>query len=378
MQSDTRKIRLIYSYNGANFSGSQRQPHDISVEDALNLALNRVGIFEPIISSSRTDKGVHALSQVSTTHCLGFWNLERLRELINRHSHPYIHIKKIEFVSEIFHPRYDATSRSYAYILNHDTYKPFLADFCYFYPKIDLNSLNSSLEIFKGEHDFSNFMKVGSDTKSPIREISQSFAYRHKNLTIIKFRANGFLRSQVRLMVANALKSAKNGEKFSIDRAITRIPAPPNGLYLQRIFYDEGEVFMQNLIQNIKDNTHSIAIVGLSPDETKPSHIVAKFLLENGYKIYPIYPKFDEILGCRVYRDLDEIDDKIDSVVMFRKGEYAEVLIDKIINLGIKNFWLQLGIENKIAKEKAIKNSINFVENRCIMVEFKKLTEGKK
>ena len=111
-------------------------------------------------------------------------------------------------------------------------------------------------------------MKSGSDEKSPMREIFRAYAFSHKDYTIIKFCANGFLRSQVRLMVANALfalrkiekmylKSNSNLSKFGknldenfngdlaqicreilrIDAPLTRIPAPPNGLYLQRVFY---------------------------------------------------------------------------------------------------------------------------------------------
>ncbi|QKF64805.1 CoA-binding domain-containing protein [Campylobacter corcagiensis] len=125
-------------------------------------------------------------------------------------------------------------------------------------------------------------------------------------------------------------------------------------------------------INEILKTAKNIAVVGLSPDESKPSHYVSKFLQEKGYKIYPIYPKFDEILGEKVYRDLSEIKDKIDIVVMFRKGEFADVLIDEVIEKGIKTLWLQLGITNENAKEKALKNGVNFIQDRCIMVEYKK------
>ncbi|ELJ5669119.1 CoA-binding protein, partial [Campylobacter coli] len=64
------------------------------------------------------------------------------------------------------------------------------------------------------------------------------------------------------------------------------------------------------IIDKILNNTKTIAIVGLSPDESKPSFMIGQFLQENHYKIYPIYPKCDEILGERVYRSLDDIDEK--------------------------------------------------------------------
>ena len=129
---------------------------------------------------------------------------------------------------------------------------------------VNINVLNEILHIFIGKHDFTGFMKSGSDEKSPVREIFRAYAFSHKDYTIIKFCANGFLRSQVRLMVANALFALRKIEKMRlnlnskfgkidanfngnlvqicreilrIDTPLTRIPAPPNGLYLQRVFY---------------------------------------------------------------------------------------------------------------------------------------------
>ena len=86
------KIQLIYSYDGSKFQGSQTQPHENGVEDELSRALAHVGIFEKIVSSSRTDKNVHAINQSSSVVCGDhFKNLEHLKELINRHAHPNIH-----------------------------------------------------------------------------------------------------------------------------------------------------------------------------------------------------------------------------------------------------------------------------------------------
>jgi len=235
--SERVKLKLIYSYDGSKFSGSQSQPHGRGVEDVLRAALGRVGIFAPLISSSRTDKGVHALRQVSCVECTVHWELLRLKELINRHCAPYIFVQHISQVPRDFHPRYDAVARCYRYVLNHGRPSPFLSDFCVFYPRIDLATLNAALANFIGEHDFSEFMKSGSDIKSPVRELYVARAYSFRNLTLINFKANGFLRAQVRLMVANALKSVQSGRKISFSRALSRIPFPPNGLYLSGVSY---------------------------------------------------------------------------------------------------------------------------------------------
>ena len=235
--SERVKLKLVYSYDGSKFSGSQSQPHRRGVEDVLRAALGRVGIFTPLISSSRTDKGVHALRQVSCVECTVHWELPRLKELINRHCAPYIFVRHISPVPRDFHPRYDAVARCYRYILNHGRPSPFLSDFCVFYPRVDLAALNAALANFIGEHDFSEFMKSGSDIKSPVRELYVARAYSFRNLTLINFKANGFLRAQVRLMVANALKSVQNGRKISFSQALSRIPFPPNGLYLSSVSY---------------------------------------------------------------------------------------------------------------------------------------------
>ena len=235
--SERVKLKLVYSYDGSKFSGSQSQPHGRGVEDVLRAALGRVGIFAPLISSSRTDKGVHALRQVSCVECTMHWELPRLKELINRHCAPYIFVQHISPVPRDFHPRYDAMARCYRYVLNHGRPSPFLSDFCVFYPRVDLAALNAALANFIGEHDFSEFMKSGSDIKSPVRELYVARAYSFRNLTLINFKANGFLRAQVRLMVANALKSVQSGRKISFSRALSRIPFPPNGLYLSGVSY---------------------------------------------------------------------------------------------------------------------------------------------
>ena len=235
--SERVKLKLVYSYDGSKFSGSQSQPHGRGVEDVLRAALGRVGIFAPLISSSRTDKGVHALRQVSCVECTVHWELSRLKELINHHCAPYIFVRHISPVPRDFHPRYDAVARCYRYVLNHGRPSPFLSDFCVFYPRVNLAALNAALANFIGEHDFSEFMKSGSDIKSPVRELYVARAYSFRNLTLINFKANGFLRAQVRLMVANALKSVQSGRKISFSRALSRIPFPPNGLYLSSVSY---------------------------------------------------------------------------------------------------------------------------------------------
>ncbi|MDL0089220.1 tRNA pseudouridine(38-40) synthase TruA [Campylobacter gastrosuis] len=239
------KIQLIFSYDGSKFQGSQTQPHQNGVEDALAKALTHVGIFNKITSSSRTDKDVHANNQSASVECgEHFSDLERLKSLINRHARPHINVKFIRRVGDDFQPRFDAVARSYRYVISHDKFSVFRADYELFLPKFDTKKANELLSLFIGRHDFSQFMKTGSSTKSPVREIYKAFCYEYKNKTIIVFKANGFLRGQVRLMIAVLLKALgrKNGDELIKNQlenkaTLTRIPAPPQGLYLNRVHY---------------------------------------------------------------------------------------------------------------------------------------------
>ena len=127
-------------------------------------------------------------------------------------------------------------------------------------------------------------------------------------------------------------------------------------------------------IKEIFESVKTIAVVGLSPDSSKDSHKVAKYLQEVGYKIVPIYPKEDEILGERVYRSLAEVPFTIDMVDIFRKPQAFDAIADAAIARGdIKVFWGQLGLVNNAAAQKAEDAGMQVVQNHCSMVEHKAL-----
>ncbi|MBL0721310.1 MAG: CoA-binding protein [Sulfurovum sp.] len=118
----------------------------------------------------------------------------------------------------------------------------------------------------------------------------------------------------------------------------------------------------------------TIAVLGLSPDETKASHKVAKYLQSVGYKIIPVYPKKDIILGEKVYRSLAEIPDRVDMVDIFRKPAAFDAIADASIKRGdVKVFWGQLGLVNNEASEKAKEAGMIVVQNHCSMVEHRAL-----
>ena len=130
---------------------------------------------------------------------------------------------------------------------------------------------------------------------------------------------------------------------------------------------------MPSDLGQILSSAKNIAVVGLSPDESKPSNEVAKFLIERGFNVFPIYPKSDEILGRKVYRNLIQIDQDIDIAVMFRKGEFASELVKDAVKKGVKTLWLQIGITNYEVGAIVRENGINFVQDKCIKIELQRL-----
>lgn len=127
-------------------------------------------------------------------------------------------------------------------------------------------------------------------------------------------------------------------------------------------------------IKAIFTEVKTIAILGLSPDETKDSHRVAAYLQKAGYTIIPVYPKGETILGEKVYRSLEEIQERVDMVDIFRKPDALDAIASVCIARGdVKVFWTQKGIVNNAAAQKASDAGMRVVQNRCSMVEHRRI-----
>ena len=127
-------------------------------------------------------------------------------------------------------------------------------------------------------------------------------------------------------------------------------------------------------IIEIFNNTKTIAIAGLSPDSSKASNMVAVYLQNAGFKIVPVYPKEDAILGEKVYRTISEIPFKIDMVDIFRKPDAIAEIIDEAIKRGdVDTVWTQLGLVNNEAAAKAKEAGLKVVQNKCTKIEHRNL-----
>ncbi|MBN2768030.1 MAG: tRNA pseudouridine(38-40) synthase TruA [Campylobacterales bacterium] len=239
------RIKATLEYDGSLFKGFQSQKNTKNtVAGHLQNALLSLEIKDKIIASGRTDAGVHASNQVIHFDIPEFWNdTEKLQQEINKKL-TGICIKKIENVNDDFHARYSAKKRQYRYIFQ--TKKPdvFHERYVSFYENVDKKLLQEALSCFLGEHDFKNYSKNGSEPKSTVRNIYKTIVYRYKEYHIITLEANGFLRSQVRMICADAIRYAQKKielktikEKLiTLDSFHTK-PASANGLYLSRVFY---------------------------------------------------------------------------------------------------------------------------------------------
>jgi len=235
------RVALHLAYNGTHFLGSQTQKETSNtVLGELENVLQKLGIEQRVVASGRTDKGVHSTMQVCHIDLPPYWNdIKKLQRVLNKMLCDALHVKRINHVKDDFHARYSAKKRTYRYIIKTTQSNPFEKDFVTFLQTIDFEKIEQNIKLFIGEHDFKQFMKTGSDVNSTTRVIYKAFAYKYKEYIVLNFEANGFLRSQIRLMVGALLQLNENEikEQLTCRKKHKIKPAPPNGLYLSKITY---------------------------------------------------------------------------------------------------------------------------------------------
>ena len=130
-----------------------------------------------------------------------------------------------------------------------------------------------------------------------------------------------------------------------------------------------------NAIKELLRTSRVIAVVGLSADEDKPSNVVARYLMDKGYKVIPVNPGQETILGQKSYKSLADIDEKVDIVDIFMKAEKVLPFVRDAIRLRPSAIWLQLGIVNEEAKSVADADKIMFVMDKCVKQEHTRLLQ---
>lgn len=240
-----QNIKITYSYDGSNFFGFQRQPFKRTVQGELEKILSK--IFKQdinLISSGRTDRGVHAKMQVS--NFMGDMNFppQKLKYILNRGLPEDINILNVEIERDDFNARFDVKRRHYEYILSMQK-DPFRARYeGYIDKNIDCKKLNEILQQFVGVFDFNVFRTSDCGSKTSIREIYEIDTQKIDEYRIkIHIVGNAFLKSQIRIMVQTALLEYFNGGNLINERLnnptkkFIKKVASPNGLYLSKIEY---------------------------------------------------------------------------------------------------------------------------------------------
>jgi uncharacterized protein len=126
-------------------------------------------------------------------------------------------------------------------------------------------------------------------------------------------------------------------------------------------------------IKEILEKYRTIAVVGLSSQTWRPSYSVSQYMQSVGYRIIPVNPGETEVLGERAYPSLDDVPEPIEIVNIFRRPEYVPDIVETAIRLQAPVVWMQLGVANQAAADRAIAAGLEVVMDRCILVEHRAL-----
>ena len=129
-------------------------------------------------------------------------------------------------------------------------------------------------------------------------------------------------------------------------------------------------------LRRILARSRTLAVVGLSAQWYRPSYFAAKYMQDHGYRIVPVNPRYTEVLGQTCYPDLRSIPHPVDLVDCFRKASDIPPIAEDAIAIGAKVLWMQLGIVNEAAAQRAVAAGLDVVMNRCVKIEHARILGG--
>lgn len=247
-----RKFKIYLEYNGANYSGWQKQNNAKSIQDTLVKAINAAfknnkgeNKFIDLQASGRTDAGVHAIEQVAHLTCDTMLAPEILKMKINDELPSDINILEIEKADNKFHARHSAKSRQYLYVISkrrtafEKRYVWWIKD------KLDVKKMKDAAKLFEGMHDFKSFSDDDPEYKSTKCMIESISVEDTPEKILIRIKASHFIWKMVRRIVG-VLAETGRGNKTN-DDIITflnskseepaKFTAPPSGLFLEKVYY---------------------------------------------------------------------------------------------------------------------------------------------
>ncbi len=247
-----RNIALFLTYEGTAYHGWQMQKHDVTVQQTLERALAMVlGHPAKCTGCGRTDAGVHAKRYVANFQTSARIPADRLPYALNTHLPEDIVVTGAQEVPERFNAIGSCVRKEYTYLIYNSRIRdPFYVNRAWFYPKhLDEEIMRRAAQQFVGTHDFAAVRNVGTETRSTVRTVHYFDVERQGEKIFLRVCANGFLYNMARSMVGTVVYAAEGkfppeaiaGILERGDRTAAGPTVPPGGLYLTRLWYDDGE-----------------------------------------------------------------------------------------------------------------------------------------
>ncbi|MCR4998603.1 MAG: tRNA pseudouridine(38-40) synthase TruA [Lachnospiraceae bacterium] len=244
------RVKLVVAYDGTSYCGWQVQPNGVSVQQVLNETLSELfGQEIAVVGASRTDAGVHALGNVCAFDVDTRMPGEKIAYALNQRLPDDIVIQESAEASSDFHPRFSKNDKTYEYrILNRRFALPTIRNTTYFFHhKLDVERMQKAADYLVGEHDFTSFASIHSQTNTFVRTIYEISVTRDSDdIVTIRVRGNGFLYNMVRIIagtliqIGTGLKEVEDMPRIleGKNRELAGPTAPPEGLTLIHISYD--------------------------------------------------------------------------------------------------------------------------------------------
>lgn len=246
-----KNYKMLLEYDGSRYDGWQKQGNtDQTIQGKIESVLERM-IGQPVElhGSGRTDAGVHALAQVANFHGNVDLSERQIKEYLNKYLPEDISVKSVECVPDRFHSRLHAEEKTYLYQIEMGERKPvFERKYIYgLFKSLDIKAMEQAAALFLGEHDFKSFCSNRKMKKSTVRRIKEIAFEQKGSQLLIRYTGNGFLYNMVRILTGTLIEVGLGQRKpedmkgilDAMDRNTAGYTAPPEGLFLERVRYNE-------------------------------------------------------------------------------------------------------------------------------------------
>lgn len=258
-----RTIKITIEYDGTHYCGWQLQPNGVSIQEKITKAISQItGEKSTLHGSGRTDAGVHAQGQCASFRTHSNIPIQRMATALNTYLPEDIAVVAAEDREEGFHARYSALGKKYTYQINFCPVRsPLSRLFSWHLRQVpDIEKMRQTLALFQGTHDFVSFRASRSNVTDTVRTIWTANLILEDDGCRISFEGNGFLYKMVRMLVASTVevglgkKNLLEIEERLIGKEIKnhKYTAPPQGLFLEKVYYDYQELPDEAMLYNKK------------------------------------------------------------------------------------------------------------------------------